>query len=261
MNSNTQINNNYNNAVLMPNEIFNELNSWSENKELKTVHHKEFVYSFCWYIAYLWRYAIYGEQEINLMKIKQTLGYNPNEKRIDYIIKRNGLLDEKGYTDSTNSFPVGWSLNGEGLSFSMLDDFDDVSKQYLLKGYNENRLIKAPLKHIGTEDEEGIFWNSPNTHMVNLSIFEKCMSNSELGCSGFYMYGLLSYIDSLSKHFNEAEDYFVCSNETLTGLTGWGIRKVIKVTNSLVEFNLIEKEQRIKIKGNVNHYGINYDSY
>lgn len=251
----------YNPYIAMPNEIFNDLKSWSESKELKTVHHQEFVYSFYWHITYLWRYAIYGEQEINLMTIKQRLGYNPNEKRIDYITKKNGLLDNKGYTESTNDFPIGWSLNGEGLSFSMLSDFDDVSKQYLLKNYNDNRLIKAPLKHIGTEDEEGIFWNSPNTHMVSLSAFEMCLSNDKIGISGFYMYGLLSYINSLSKHINEPEDYFVCSNETLVNMTGWGIRKVIKVTNSLVDFNMIDKEQRIKLKGNVNHYGINSEGY
>lgn len=246
----------YSFIVAIPNEIFSELKGWTDDKEVKSVRHQEFIYSYYFYIAYLWRYAIYGKQEINQQIIKQTLGYNPNEKRIDYLIKRDGLLDQKGYTQSTTNFPVSWSLEGKSLSFSLLDEYDEESQKHLLKGYNDNRLIKMPLKHIGDENEEGIFWNSSNTHMIGLSIFNKCIKESDVGCSGFYMYGILNYISSLNNRFNGTSDSFSCSNETLMNMTGWGMRKVIRVTNKLVDIGLIEKEQRIKIKGSVNSYDL-----
>ena len=255
MSNNMQLNIKHNVSIAMPNEIFHNINEWLSNGELKSKMHQEFIYSYYWYITYLWRYCLYNSEEITQKSIKQALGYNPNEKRIDYIIKKGGLLDQRGYTTPTTNFPVLWSLEGDDLSFSMFDDYDEISKEYLSQQITGRNVIKCPVLHMGDEENEGIFWNSANTHYIELDIFKLCMKDRSLGCAGFYMYGILKSMSDKNRYFNE-EEYFNCSNETLMNITGWCVDRIIDTTNNLQVAGLIDKEQRIKVKGNVNFFGV-----
>lgn len=246
---------NHNTTIAMPNEIIWDLIKWSSTGKLKSVQHREFVYCYYWYIAFLWRTAAYADSVVDQRSIKRKLGYNENEKRIDYIIKKGGLLDKCGYTKAVSDYPVGWIIDGEDLFFSMYSDYDKISRGYLPLQITGRTIIKAPLKHLGSEEEEGIFWNSQNTHLITSDIFEMCMNNSKLGRAGFYMFGILVSMRDKNRHYS-GEGFFKCSNETLVKLTGWDIKKVTSVTNSLVDAGLISKEQRFKIKGDINCFEV-----
>lgn len=234
----------------MPNEIFHDTKDWLEEGSIKSVQHQEFIYSYYWLLAYLWRLALYSQQNISQPDIKQMLGYNSNDKRLDYIMKKNGLLDTKEYTSTTKNYPVSWSKKGsDDLQFTMLHEFDEGSRIYLKKFASNNSFVKEPLKHTGDSENEGIYWNSSNTHLMSGEVLELCLSNSKLGCAGFYLYGILTFIQDKS-----GGGIFPCSNETLITYTNWNVRRVIRVTGELQRARLLQKEQPRKSKGSVNHY-------
>lgn len=240
-------------SITMPNEILQEMKDWLASGELKSIQHQEFVYTYYWLLTYLWRYALYAEQKLTQSDIKRLLGFNPNEKRLNYIMKKDGLLDIKEYTSTTKDFPISWSMKkSEQLSFDMLHEINQVDRGYLLPYQSPNYFVKSPVKHMGNPENEGIFWNSSDTHIVNGEVFTMCMNNRNLGCAGFYLYGVLVFIRDKSK-----SESFLCSNKTLLTYTSWNRNKLQKLANELVCTGLIEKNQGVKAKGSVNEYIIN----
>lgn len=240
--------------VAMPNEIYTDMKQWLELGELKSPQHQEFIYAFYWMIAYLWGFAKYGEHGFTISEIKQMLGYNPNEKRINYIIKQDGLLDQKRYTDTVDDFPVLWSLKDAELSHTMLSSYDELDQQIVNKFKANKAFIKAPMLSIG-EDNDGLYWNAENSHIVRGDVVVACMANNKLKCAGIYLYGILAMMRDKNLHFHNTDE-FQCSNRTLENLTRWSNQKVIKVVKGLVEAGLIEKNQKVKKKGEVNVYKI-----
>lgn len=241
--------------IAMPNEIFDNISEMWKKGSLKSKNHQEFIYSYYYLLAYLWRYALYYPKGISQGSIKEILGYNSTEKRVNYIMKENGLLDKEGLTISTLDFPVSWELCSEGISFTRFMDYDEFARESLKVNLPKNYIVKEPVIHVGDSENEGIFHSSSNCHMIDAKVFGLCLYRKELGLSSFYMYGILKYMRDKNHHFNDTE-FFNCANETLVEITSWSLKKVIKVTNELQSANLITKEQRIKIKGNVNFFGV-----
>lgn len=237
--------------IAMPNEILQDMKDWLEEGLIKSVQHQEFIYSYYWLLAYLWRYTLYSEHKITQSEIKRMLGYNPNDSRLDYILKKEGILDSKGYTSATKNYPVSWNQKKkEDIQFTMLLDLDEEYRKYMNKFTARNNFVKEPLKHtFGDEYNEGAFWSIANTHEMSGHLFRLCMSDRDLGCAGFYLYGVLTFIRDKSSAVE-----FPCANETLVTFTGWNERRVIRITNSLQSVGLLHKEQIRKIKGSVNHY-------
>src|SRR5690606_17389216 len=172
-------------------------------------------------------------------------------------IKKNGLLDAKGYTASTKNYPISWSFDQskEGVSFTMIKSLDSEFQVLVNKFESENYQVKCPLISVGTEEEDGLYWNTDNTHFMSLSLFETCMSHPKLQCAGFYMCGILKYLGDKNCHFNNSLE-FECSNEVLKEFTNWSIRRITEVTNLLMSVGLIHKEQRVKSKGQRNAYNL-----
>jgi hypothetical protein len=246
----------YERPVAMPNEIFADMRKWLEVGELKSPHHQEFIYCFYWMIAYLWNYAKYGEHGFTLPDIKRLLGYNPNEKRLNYIIKKNGLLDQQGYSSSVNDYPILWHMDeSKRMSFTMLSDYHKEDKDSVSKYKSANVVIKAPLKSIGNEQEDGLFWNPSNSHMIRGEIMVACTVDGKMNCSAVYMYGLLLMLHEKNKYHHKVE-MFQCANKTLIGLTGWEERKVIRVANFLLDVGLIKKSQAVRKRGQANWYSL-----
>lgn len=248
------MNENHEIAIAMPNELLFLLPEWLSQKELKSNQHQEFVYSYLWLISYYWRYAKYAEEKITQQTIKSTLRYNPDEKRLNYIIKKNGLLDVKEYTTTTKNYPISWSFDSkEGVSFTMLKLLDPEFQALVNKFETENYQVKCPLVSVGIEESEGLYWNTDNTHFMSLELFELCMKHPKLQCAGFYMCGILKYIGDKNYHFSGSLE-FECSNDTLKDFTNWSVRRIAETTNILVSVGLIHKEQKVKSKGQRNSY-------
>ena len=238
--------------VAMPNRIYADMKQWLETGELNSPQHQEFIYCYYWLIVYLWGFAKYGEHGYTTTEIKKMLGYNPNEKRVNYIIKQDGLLDLKGYTNTVDDFPVLWSLKDGELSHTMFSDYDELDRQIVNKFKAHKITVKAPLLSIG-ENNDGLYWNSENTHMINGDVFTACMTNKSLMCGGLYLYGLLATMRDKNLHFHDTDE-FQCAHKTLMDLTGWGDTKTRRMIVDLCSAGLIERKQKTQKKGEVNWY-------
>lgn len=183
--------------VFMPNEIFVDLKFLHE----KGSSHVAFTYSYYYLKCWLYRYAKYGLMNINTKAIKEILGYSPIYKEIDYIIKKNGILDKLNYTLSDNDYPISWTLdNLNNLEFTMFSELDKDMIKEVRDRIGKNFKYKIPVKGLWrTEEsknesiEDGTFFDISNTHMVSFEIFTYCMENKDLGCIGFYLYSYLKY--------------------------------------------------------------------
>lgn len=222
--------------VFMPNEVFDDLKD-----NIKTTPHVAFSYSYIYLITYLYRYAKYFNvpEVLNNAKVKELLGYNPKQQTLDYLIKRNGLLDEIGYTETTRDFPFGWVYkvdDDEGLSFQLSSELEkselsilSVPKQFFIKNPLKafSRII---VEEDGTECEiEGTFYNVSNTHSVSFEAFMFCMSNSKIGCVGFYLY---SYLKSKNDIHTDGYDVSLEKIEMSTGISRSTLIKYLGVLRS-----------------------------
>lgn len=106
----------YNLSVAMPNELFPQLLQMKEDKELKPVH-IGFAYSYIYLQTYMYRYSTYDRYVPSVEEIKELFGFNANEQRVNYIIKKNGLLEQKDILTTTNEFPV--------INEMVFDEFDN----------------------------------------------------------------------------------------------------------------------------------------
>lgn len=219
--------------IFIPNEIFKDL---KENIIKPTVH-VAFAYCYYYLISYLYRYCKYLNDKNELLSqqdIKEILGYAQDYKVVDYLIKKGGVLDGIGYTESTGVYPIHWILNDE----KELDDFytsQDLKESNAARTTinNRNYKIKYPLKafHRYKVDfqsgvRNGTFFRVENTHMIQPFVFMKAMEHKEIGCIGFYLYG---YLKRKSESFgNERYDVTWPRLINETGLSSATLDRYIK---------------------------------
>ena len=177
--------------VQMPNEIFDDIGKM----EFKTIERKAFLYSYYYLLLWLYRYAKYGSIKITVKDIKEILGYSRKYDVLDYIIKKDGMLDQLGYTESTTDFPVTWEFEN-GLEFTYFSDMDKDTRKIVSRGSNYK--IKVPVKGLHRTQEsriegieDGVFYEIENTHRIDFDVFAECIE--KVGCKGFYVYGYLKY--------------------------------------------------------------------
>jgi hypothetical protein len=180
--------NDHQNKLYIHNEIF---------EELKVLHNKgsshvAFTYTYYYLISWLYRFTKYGELNIDVKMIKEILGYNATNKKLDYLIKKGGLLDEIGLTETITNYPLLWTFEDGDLEFTMLNDFDEDIRKLYQKQKGKNYKIKVPVKGLTRNGENGTFYDIYYTHEMTFDLFAACME-SDLGCSGFYLYGYLKY--------------------------------------------------------------------
>lgn len=189
---------NYNNekTIFMPNEILTDL---LNNNSIKNGMHIAFCYSYYYLITYLYRYAKYGIYRYQTNDLKEILGYAADYKEVNYLIKKNGILDAMGYTYSSTDFPVVAEtelIKGKVIDivFTMYSEMKELYQEESLRNYK----IKVPVKALHRTNEDykegylnGTFYEIENTHGIDPMIFMKCMENDELGTVGFYLYGYL----------------------------------------------------------------------
>jgi hypothetical protein len=200
--------------LFIPNEIYNDL-----HKNVNKRHHISFAFSYYYLITWLYRYTKYGYIRIDNKIIKWILGYNPTYPEIDYIFKKNGLLDQMEYTITVKDFPVSWSFDDEFLEFTMLSDMDEHTQKIIKENLSRKYTVKFPVKafHRYTEDEEmkkeyvngyedGTFYEFDNTHIVPFDVFLFCISKQEVGLTGFYLW---SYLKCQNQLYNDGYDISV----------------------------------------------------
>lgn len=186
--------------IFLPNEIFQDLTCIDKST------HKAFAYAYYYYTCYLYRYALFTQSDsskITQKDIKQKLGYSPVEKRIDYMIKKGGVLDTIGYTSTTTDYPLMyvWDGDKEEPQFITISDYKgDRSGVDRVCINDRNYKVKFPVKAFfrQPEDEQqqiynGTFNEVSNTHSIAYSTFENMMANPNLECVGLFIYGFLRH--------------------------------------------------------------------
>ncbi|MGE7673076.1 helix-turn-helix domain-containing protein [Lysinibacillus sp. NPDC094403] len=242
----------YNLSVAMPNELFTQLLQMKEDKELKPVH-IGFTYSYIYLQTYMYRYSTYSTYVPDNKEIKELFGYNPTEQRVDYIIKKNGLLEQKDILTTTTEFPV--------ISEMVFDEFDnrvpkittiqEFCKEFQHQTVDEwrkemkiTRATKCKYPVFGFERyheedengvycEEGTFFNISDTTMIDMDTFLFCMSTDDIGANGFYVY---AYLLDKSNKFNGD---FNATYKRIATETGIGLNSITNIMNALRSHNLI----------------------
>lgn len=231
----------------MPNEIFDEL---KDSKSIKGSSHVALSYSYIYLVTWLYRYTKYSNTKTHLdqKKLKQILGYNENDKRIDYLIKKNGVLEQMKYLETTRNFPIDWEFeDGDyneddilAVRFNLLNDFrdsenrSDVEYYNDMKKYNKNIKIKYPIKAFIRENDYGTFYKFDNTHLIPFEVFIFCIGNDDIGVVGFYLW---SYLKSKNQIYTNGYDV---SFTNLSDETGINIRTLTRYIDSLKKYQMIK---------------------
>lgn len=181
--------------IFMPNEIFTDLKGAITNSS----PHLAFSYSYTYLITWIYRHAKHMSKDgiIDNGKLKEILGYNPTTKGLDYLIKKNGLLDQLGYTETVKDFPTSWTFDDGDLEFDMYSDNKEMLTNWNLpRKYS----IKYPVKSFHRFDEEvedGTFYEFTNTHCIPFEVFMYCMDNEQIGTIGFYLYSYIKRMNDM----------------------------------------------------------------
>lgn len=237
--------------IAMPNNMFQTLKGWVDSGEIKSNLHQEFIYSYYWLVAYLWRYAKYAQAPFTQANLKKLLGYNPNDQRLNYIIKKNGLLDKKGLTATVRDFPVEWSFNKNNeLSFIMWSELPEEEQQDHNPFPSNNFQVKKPVLSTGSKNKKGLYWQMSNVHLMNLKVFMTCMENPKLGCAGFYLCGYMKMLDG---KLNKGKGFYR-SYQDIGETLSWSAKRSRSVVQALHEAKLIKKHQ--PERGQSNQYTI-----
>lgn len=229
--------------VYMPNEIFEDL----QNNMKKTVH-IPVAYSYYYLVTWLYRHAKYYNIPIDNKKMKEILGYSPSYPEIDYIFKKNGLLDVMGYTETVKDYPVLWTFEDNFLEFEMLSEYDEYTQKVHKETRSRKYTIKYPVKAFerviahgeDTLELEGTFYDVENTHLIPFEVFMYCMNNKDIGCTGFYLY---SYLKMKNQIFTNGYDVAM---DKLAEQVGLPIKTMKDSLKQLRQFKMVEGIQNME---------------
>jgi hypothetical protein len=186
--------------IYLPNEVFQDLQDAIGNSRQTA-----FAYSYLYYTTYLYRYCKYIDDNGEKMTqdaIKFYLGYAPKNKKVDYIIKKGGILDNLFYTETTTDYPIQFLYDDNDIII-----FETIS-QYKnnIRINDRNFRIKKPtrafhrsLRAIEESDLTGTFYEVENTHRIDFKVFERIIAHPDLGVVAFYLYGYLKHKNDIFK--------------------------------------------------------------
>ena len=222
-----------------------------------STNHIALAYSYTYLVTWLYRYTKYANiiETIDQKRIKSILGYNPTDKRIDYLIKENGLLEQWQWLKTTTDYPVSWEYSvgdysvsdTEELTFELLSDRkkDEYLYKYSLSR-GKNFKVKYPVRSFTrypTNEEyiedysngyiDGAFYEVDNTHLVPFEVFMYSMTNKDVGCIGFYLW---SYLKSKCQKFGGYD----VSVDRLAGETGIKASTLDKYLAALKKYRMID---------------------
>lgn len=202
-----QFNEQYEKYLALPNRLFNYLKQLIQNNKLKK-EHLSFTYSYIYFMTYMYRYAKYQFLVPKTNQIKQLFGYSLKNQQLDYIIKKNGILEPILMT--TNNFPIFVEYEYKQPKFTCINDIKhDDNWQYWIEQWKKNLGVtnrstcKLPVfgfhydyKQGYNENEvfDGSFYETYDMTIVDFRIFDFCMSKpDELGVQAFYIYCWLKW--------------------------------------------------------------------
>lgn len=237
--------------VHIPNEIFSDLpDNIDVYDEGKSSKHIAFAFAYHYLITYIYRYARFGSDfeftEDVLKKICTVSPHSKGKGSVNYITKRNGLLEKIGYIEKVSDFPIfqyydAYALdNFDRIIFDMCSEYkDDIP--YLKNA--RNRKVNEPLKltntriyktNTGEYETNGTLYEVDFTTKISVDVYIYCMSRDDLGCEGFYLYCYLKYQNDMFK------SGWNCPLNDIPTLVGMKRDIVKDRLKALEEYNMID---------------------
>lgn len=253
------------NNVYIPNEIFKDFKTIKKQnaKQESQSNYIAFAYSYYYLIMWLYKYCKFSMGRcIDQKIIKQIIGYNAEYRESNFIIKKNGLLDQMNYTQTVTDYPTGLKKNiyGEVEGYEMLSDlknekgYEDTVQHYY-KANGKNYSIKLPVhgfyRYPNEEEmqeeyddgiEDGVFSDIRDTHNITIETFMYCMSNDKIGTVGFYLY---AYLKRMNDMYESGYDISLEDLENETGIKSSTLDKYL---------DLLKKYQIIECKHNQEYF-------
>ena len=182
--------------IFMPNDIFERL----ENNKFMSGRHKLFSVVYLYVICWVYRYGksidIYKNNNNFSEIIKEISGINRGEKRLDYIISKNGVLDILKITKTINISKTPATYNLDNFTkFVTFNTVEEYVKEGLMSKPPNRILTKEPL--IGTRNRVvngvtylGTFQDVEYTFKFSMKdyIYMSSVLNLNFETIGFYLY-------------------------------------------------------------------------
>lgn len=267
-------------TIAFSNLNFKVLVKLVNNKKLKPTH-VAFAFSYLYLQTYLFRYTKYDRYVPKVNELKNILTYDKTTKTLNYIIKDGGLLDAANLTKTIYDFPVVHTItDSKELEFDLISEFNDGSNRYGTKWRLENKVgynasCKYPVlafhsdldkyKQLGVQysDLGGSFFGYGNFTLIDWDMFAYCMSNDEIGVTGFYLHSFIKWHEGLNGNCQMGID----SLADQTGLSESIVSRALKILrqHNLVhcisaDFVIRASESKHRIKQESNTYFANsYD--
>ncbi|MFK4433920.1 MULTISPECIES: hypothetical protein [Bacillus] len=202
--------------VYLPNEIFIEF-----TKHFNNIKPFSFAYCYYTYLNFLYKYCWYLKDDNTIIKqgeIKSFLGYSPDNRSVDKIVKDGGLLEQIGYIKTITDYPINPIYDTEtGFveGYQMASDIREMVHRKELVPYRGVR-VKMPTTLLerskvipeNEEDREydGTLYNVANTFNIEFDVFKDIVGNLNLGCNGFLIYSILKSLCGTKKKFRIPQD-------------------------------------------------------
>lgn len=180
--------------VQIPNDIFRTLSKNIKNKSGNTnIKQSSFAYAYIICVSFLYKYAqfvdINNKTYIQNTDLKQILGYSKTTKSVDYIIKKDGVLEKIGLLKTIKDYPVS-VMYGEDeynnfkirefITLSMMDKSHPTYKIIKNIVKNKNYEVKEPVFMFKYNGGAGSLYDYSNTHRVTIKEFIKFICDEKL---------------------------------------------------------------------------------
>lgn len=234
-------------TLMVSNQYFTILKQLNDEGKLKSTH-IPFTYAYIYYMTYIFRYTKYDYHVPKVSDMKDLLGYHADDKRLNYIIKDSGLLDNENILKPIYDFPVVHIFDKYAedlIEFTFMSEFDsytvDEWKKYLK--VNNKQSSKYPVlgfygdkdeyEDIIFHDEGGTFFDFYNVTNIPFGVFSYCMANEDIGVTGFYLYSFLQYKNNIFSDYR-------ATYQTIGKEIGLSAKTIQRYMESMRSFNLIE---------------------
>lgn len=235
--------------IAMPNELFEKLLELKKGGEIKSTH-IGFTYSYIYLQTYMYRYCTYEQHVPSVEEIKKMLTYSPKNKEIDYIIKKDGVLEYNQILYTESDFPIMWELDEyEDVNIITIKSFIKEYDYPTFDMWRKERGItrRATCKYPSFIEEGGKFReldgtnvNIANTTMLDMPTFMFCMQTDGIGVNGFYLYAYLKH-----QSFKYNDDFRATFNR-ISRETGMSVKTVQRVMNVMREHNVITTKHNME---------------
>lgn len=233
--------------MYVPNEFFEE---FKNEPRFKTSKHMAFAFSYTYLMHWFYRFAKYFNTQTALKTkfFKEILGYSPNNKEVNYIIKKNGLLEDMKILETDTDAPVMAhydNIDNDVVYYYVTPEDDTLSHTMSYhKDYGYNLEVKYPIRGFNRYPndpewaaeypmyQDGTFHDVNNTTKIPFDVFIYCMTNKDIGCIGFYIY---CYILHMNQYYNNSWDVPYSS----LGVTGIKLTTAKKYIMNLRSYNMV----------------------